>query len=89
MLSLHVKYFSPDDEWPIDLLRYVVVISYLEQRQVNSADGVDMLKNAAGKETDFELLLGHIEKKELSAAIKNIDENLRGDTCTWLVFNIC
>ncbi|VDP18190.1 unnamed protein product, partial [Onchocerca flexuosa] len=84
VLSWHAKYISFDDEWLIDLLRYFVIISYLEQRQVDpSNDAINMLKNAKGKETEFELLLKHIEKMEISSAIKNIDENLKSITCKW------
>ncbi|VBB29025.1 unnamed protein product [Acanthocheilonema viteae] len=42
-----------------------------------------MLKNTVRKETEFELLLGHIEKGEMSMSIKNIDENLRNNSCKW------
>ncbi|EFO28090.2 hypothetical protein LOAG_00402 [Loa loa] len=84
VLSWHVRYISLNDEWLIDLLRYFVIISYLERRQVDpSADIVDMLRNAVERETEFELLFGHIEKAEMSLSIKNIDENLRNNTCKW------
>lgn len=84
MLSEYVRNISLDNEWLTDLLRYFVIISYLERRQVDSlTDVVEMLKNVVGRETEFELLLGHIEKMEMSSSIKNIDENLRGDTCKW------
>uniref|UniRef100_A0A0R3RIG2 TPR_REGION domain-containing protein n=1 Tax=Elaeophora elaphi TaxID=1147741 RepID=A0A0R3RIG2_9BILA len=79
-LSWHAKYISSDDEWLTDILRYFVIISYLELRQVDpSNDVVDMLKNAVREETEFEHLLGYIEKEEMSLSIKNIDENLRND----------
>lgn len=84
MLSWHVRYIPPDDEWLTNLLRYFVIISYLELRQANiSSNVVDMLKNATEKETQFEVLLGYIEKEEIPLAIKNIGENLKNDSCKW------
>ncbi|KAK6105616.1 TPR repeat family protein [Brugia pahangi] len=84
VLNWHVRYISLDDEWLTNLLRYFVIISYLERRQVDpSSDVISMLRNAVEKETEFELLLGHIEKTEMSLSIKNIDENLKNDTCKW------
>ncbi|VDM08610.1 unnamed protein product [Wuchereria bancrofti] len=66
VLSWHVTYISLDDEWLTNLLRYFVIISYLKRRQVDpSSDVISMLKSAVGKETEFELLLGHIQKTEM------------------------
>ncbi|VDO15987.1 unnamed protein product [Brugia timori] len=84
VLNWHVRYISLDDEWLTNLLRYFVIISYLERRQVDhSSDVISMLRNAVEKETEFELLLEHVEKTEMSLSIKNIDENLKNDTCKW------
>ncbi|CAG9535468.1 unnamed protein product [Cercopithifilaria johnstoni] len=84
VLSQHVRYIPLDDGWLTNLLRYFVIISYLELRHVEPSSGiVDMLENAVGKETEFELLLGYIEKEQTSLSIKNIDENLRNDRCKW------
>uniref|UniRef100_A0A1I8EJN1 TPR Domain containing protein n=1 Tax=Wuchereria bancrofti TaxID=6293 RepID=A0A1I8EJN1_WUCBA len=84
VLSWHVTYISLDDEWLTNLLRYFVIISYLKRRQVDpSSDVISMLKSAVGKETEFELLLGHIQKTEMSSSIKNIDKNLKNDACKW------
>uniref|UniRef100_A0A915PVM8 NADH dehydrogenase [ubiquinone] 1 beta subcomplex subunit 4 n=1 Tax=Setaria digitata TaxID=48799 RepID=A0A915PVM8_9BILA len=84
VLNWHARYISLDDERIIDLLRYLVIISYLERRQIDRLSGVvDMLKNAIKRETEFGILLEHIQKVEMALSIKNIDENLERNACNW------
>lgn len=83
VLLEHVKYLT-GDEWLINLLRYTVAVYYLERHEKSSPCAfIDMLRNAVLKDTDFEILLGHIQKAEMASAIKNVDENLKENRCRW------
>uniref|UniRef100_A0A183EU39 Rav1p_C domain-containing protein n=1 Tax=Gongylonema pulchrum TaxID=637853 RepID=A0A183EU39_9BILA len=82
VLSEHASYIGTDDEWLINLLQYFTVIHYLEHRSLPIVF-VDFLKKAVSKDTEFEILLGHIEKSDLASAIKHVGENLNRNRCKW------
>ncbi|VDN07714.1 unnamed protein product [Thelazia callipaeda] len=83
VLSLHATYISPGDQWLIDLLRYLVVISYLKRNNLDCSNEVEMLKKNILEETEFETLLWKIQKAEMMSSVTSINERLSNNDCKW------